>query len=146
MVVVSPENLKASLGALILGGFVATGYAIRFSEASLCLNSSLDTKKLERCSRYADRAVLSPVLEGQAYDEVAREFDCSYFATVPAAQSDLSGPIRFVSVAGSRAGIGVMLSDRSLLDFLHTTMVITACYTYFVDHFGEQDVTDQAFW
>ncbi|KAI0779880.1 hypothetical protein C8Q74DRAFT_722519 [Fomes fomentarius] len=89
MAVVSPENLKASLGALILGGFVATG------------------------------------LSGVAGMQTAL-----YFRLF--SKDKLMTKLHVLSVF--------------LLDFLHTTMVITACYMYFVDHFGEQDVTDQAFW
>ncbi|KAI0744961.1 hypothetical protein C8Q76DRAFT_17083 [Earliella scabrosa] len=33
-----------------------------------------------------------------------------------------------------------------LLDFVHTCMIATALYLYFVSNFGDTNVTDQAFW
>ncbi len=34
----------------------------------------------------------------------------------------------------------------SILDLLHSAMIAAASYMYFVNHFGEMDVTDQVFW
>ena len=34
----------------------------------------------------------------------------------------------------------------SILDLLHTIMVATANYMYFVSNFGDNGVTDHAFW
>ncbi|RDX51161.1 hypothetical protein OH76DRAFT_354316 [Lentinus brumalis] len=33
-----------------------------------------------------------------------------------------------------------------ILDLLHSAMIAAASYMYFVNHFGEMDVTDQVFW
>ncbi|KAH9931185.1 uncharacterized protein BXZ73DRAFT_101766 [Epithele typhae] len=36
--------------------------------------------------------------------------------------------------------------SSSVLDLVHTVMIAVAAYTYFVDNFGNENITDRAFW
>ncbi|RPD78565.1 hypothetical protein L226DRAFT_457558 [Lentinus tigrinus ALCF2SS1-7] len=92
MVEISENNLKTSLGALILGGMVCTGLT-----GVVAMQTTL----------------------------YFRLFSKDSWTT----KMKVRGRLCYVNV----------------LDLLHTIMVATANYMYFVSNFGESDVTDNAF-